>query len=717
MSETAEILAEINNLFALCNIPASTADEMLAKHEGKEGELLACLRVLAPANEGEEEHETLDLDEVIQEARYAYLLKLASICIDCGISDDEGIQAILDACFEVGDIDEHWEGSVENMRELIKSLAQKQVINTELYHEMACIISGSLNHGVNAIDEATVLSKLENDRNLFNKCNKIVKLCQGIKGGLETAEEKLRDLFDINSIQTVQSIDFLDDKVDKLRPKIENLWTVEKGIIQKEPPECEEKKDEAEDEDFDSNGGNDNGGGGDNYESEDGDMSSDEESTKRKTCAKKKDTTRKRAPDKAEEETTETTLDIEAERRLYESLPIRLKRSDSGMIAADTNVIQLVLLRMYTAMTANVINAEEVKTVVSSLVIILEPLSKVKAHRTIELFAKAKQNESQTITIKSGSTWGSVGISCDELSGSSENGTSSEDSDTQNYMKRVRVAIEEVLPGVKVDEFLGADFKLGGETVNVLSNCINIGIGFVTYSLASLNDILGGLSRGSSVSSDVLLQRAADLAGLTDDKIRIMKVLAYINNHLRPALANDETERAALIVAFDLKHYTTETKAANRKTAILQHVQVAQGTKAIERNVDEGGASEEQEDTDYCCEIQPGNKSKHTARRGRITGITWLFVLLDNIMKRMPEDFMSRDEFIYHLLCAAQTNIYNDCNLELKDFSSNRLSAEVIEKIKKCITKSNSSERGKRSIIIENNDTIDCMKGLLPGNN
>lgn len=180
-----------------------------------------------------------------------------------------------------------------------------------------------------------------------------------------------------------------------------------------------------------------------------------------------------------------------------------------------------------------------------------------------------------------------------------------------------------------------------------------------------------------------------------------MIVLVFVNKHLRPALANDDTEEAALVVAFDLKCYTTKT-AGKRKDPILNNIRTAQGTKPNEVDGEEA-------DTDFCC----GDTDNHRLRRRRIVSITWLLLLLDNIIKRAPKDFLSEEEFLYNLLCCAQTSIHAECDLDLKDFKDSRLSVEVYDKMKKCIKGSYTAASGKRPVIITGNETIECMKELL----
>jgi len=712
--ETAppEMLAEINHLFEKIKTPDNEATQMLAQYRGREEELLSMLQTMVKIlPRGDEDEDSSDQQPIDEEtilecqnaARDAYLLELANKCIELGVYE-EGIEVLLNACV---DINEDWKVSVADIVSTIDNLLENAPnteeehalnedeedqafteeeskdnagINAGLYFKLALIFSGVIKFGEKAIDSES--AKLATSHpELFEECNKIAKMCQAGVENLEGAEGKLLQLINSNNIQLLGGIEAIREHVSNTLPKHDEIWKGQAGI--------NHIVEEEEDDDSDS-------------------LSSDHEySTKKKTHAKKSTkatkTGKKRAARRGNNSDTVkpaksqqiVPLNIEAESKLYNSLSSCLEESDDGVIAADTNITQVVLSRMNALFNTNSIEIDDIKKIVNRFMTILKPLSKMKACHTIELSTRASKNKAEAITITNGSTWGSVGISCDK---SSQDGFSTTDTEALIFMSQVRDAIKEVLPNTKVDEFIG-DFKMGGVTANVLANCINIGIGFVTYSLATMNDILGGLSSGANVSSEVLLQRAANLTGLSVEEVGVMVVLVFVNKHLRPALANDDTEEAALIVAFDLKCYTTKT-AGKRKDPIISNVRTAQGTKAIE-----GNAITE----DYCC----GDTENHGLRRRRIFSITWLLLLLDKIIQRAPKDFLSKEEFLYNLLCCAQTSIHVECNLDLRDFKDSRLSVEVYDKMKNCIKGSYTVASGKRPVIITGDETIECMKELL----
>ena len=710
--ETAppEMLADINHLFEKIKTPDNEQTQMLAQYQGREKDLLCMLqtmvKLLPRSDEDSSDQQPIDEETILEcqnAARDAYLLELANKCIELGVHE-EGIEILLDACV---DINEDWNVSVadivstiDNLLENLPNAEEEHVLNEDeeeqalteeestdnarinagLYFKLALIFGGVIKFGEKAIDEAAELATGHPE--LFEECNTIVKMCQAVVENLEGAEGKLLQLTNSNNIQLLGGIEAIREHVSNTLPKHDEIWKGQAGI--------NHIVEEEEDDDNDS-------------------LSSDHdyESTKKKTHAKKKSTkatktVKKRAPRRGNDSKTAKSqqivpLDFEAESKLYNSLSSCLDKSDHGVIAADTNITQVVLSRMNALFNADSIEINDIKKAVNCFITILKPLSKTKACRTIELSSRASRNKAEAITITNGSTWGSVGISCDK---SSQEGISTTETEALIFMSQVRDAIKEVLPNTKVDEFIG-DFKLRGETANVLANCINIGIGFVTYSLATMNDILGGLSSSASVSSEVLLQRAADLAGLTVEEVGVMIVLVFVNKHLRPALANDDTEEAALVVAFDLKCYTTKT-AGKRKDPILNNIRTAQGTKPNEVDGEEAN-------TDFCC----GDTDNHRLRRRRIVSITWLLLLLDNIIKRAPKDFLSEEEFLYNLLCCAQTSIHAECDLDVKDFKDSRLSVEVYDKMKKCIKGSYTAASGKRPVIITGNETIECMKELL----
>jgi len=401
-----------------------------------------------------------------------------------------------------------------------------------------------------------------------------------------------------------------------------------------------------------------------------------------------------------------------------------LDDSSTSLMVQDTTLLTIAQDAFGSTFDVHNPNLERIPVLTKSFISLFGPLT--KANKSIlETKKKAVPNFQKSMS------FASLLLECDQEN-KHEIESINNSQDVNEYMNRLRLAVHRnnlkddsaMIEASELGEAIGVELleqllQIGYPTRKLSVHALYFGAVYkllcdlTVYKLYQHLKSRSELSKGAkNKSREQLWSEAKQLAKIVnpnsvfDNTTTILQYLAWF---AIPGQAKDDVRLAASVVTCDMfEHLTLFQKNAKQKKRLLKRWKKVDISK-----VDNDG--EDKNSRVYF----GGDNSLHGSRRLKACRLVQVASLETAIKKRLPEDFFGPRGFIRSILRVSSTDVergftgINRDFFETADAAKVKKVADNIEK--KIVSKKlkSSDDTGKRTIIIESQEHIDCLKELL----
>jgi hypothetical protein len=396
----------------------------------------------------------------------------------------------------------------------------------------------------------------------------------------------------------------------------------------------------------------------------------------------------------------------------------------SPLMVEDTTLLTIVQDAIGSVFDVHNPNLERIPVLTKSFISLFGPLT--KANKSIY---ESKMNT--VPNFQKSLSFASLLLECDPEN-KHEIESTNNSQEVNEYMNRLRLAVSRnnlkddsaMIEAQELEQAIGVEvleqlFQIGHPTRKLSIHALYFGAlynllsNLTVYKLYAHLKSRSELRTGAKIKSrEQLWSEAKELARSVDPNSVFDKtttILQYLAQFAIPGQAKDDDWQAASVVTCDMfEHLTCFHGNAKQKNRLIRRWE-----KLDQSKVDNDG--EDKNSRVYFS----GDTSIHTMRRLKACRLVLVASLETAIKKRLPENFFGSRGFIRSILRVSSTDVergftgINRNFFETADVEEIQKVADNIEK--KIVSKKlkSSDDTGKRTIIIESQEHIDCLKELL----
>ena len=416
-------------------------------------------------------------------------------------------------------------------------------------------------------------------------------------------------------------------------------------------------------------------------------------------------------------EANEVQAFIAEEQLIYEQLSNRFDANNGSLIVGRTHLLKVAQLKLVAFFGSSQPTLSEMRSIAKDLIGIISSLSKFQKHGVVSLEAKIKQLQQQLEDMEAGTgigdtsnTFGTILCILEKFEkDDDENNEENDDVGPSSELTTLREAIYHLQHGDgsegEASESEAMEFiRVGDASRRLLRHILHFCIMLHVISKLTPGQIFSKL-RNCREFTD----RAKKLCHLVGSSFDIDNgsILDYFVQVVRPAFDSEHRELASQ-AAIDIKNTLTNTKGQHLRLLLCS-------TYGEGESVTSGGIVESGQD--YC-----SGEDKVGPRR-RITTSFCAAFFHDAIEGRLPPNLFTKRGYLRALFNASPSEIDNSCNafFTKKFYQGDRhgTNSKVVKGLETGMLKKKRSDddfdSGSRTVVIESQETIQCMVRLTEG--
>ena len=416
-------------------------------------------------------------------------------------------------------------------------------------------------------------------------------------------------------------------------------------------------------------------------------------------------------------EANEVQAFIAEELLVYEQLSNRFDANNGSLIVGRTHLLKVAQLKLVAFFGSSQPTLSEMRSIAKDLIGIISSLSKFQKHGVVSLEAKIKQLQQQLEDMEAGTgigdtsnTFGTILCILEKFEKDDDDENNEEtDVGPSSELTTLREAIYHLQHGDgsegEASESEAMEFiRVGDASRRLLRHILHFCIMLHVISKLTPGQIFSKL-RNCREFTD----RAKKLCHLVGSSFDIDNgsILDYFVQVVRPAFDSEHRELASQ-AAIDIKNTLTNTKGQHLRLLLCS-------TYGEGESVTSGGIVKSGQD--YC-----SGEDKVGPRR-RIT-TSFLAAFFHNAIKgRLPPNLFTKRGYLRALFNASPSEIDNSCNafFTKKFYQGDRhgTNSKVVKGLETGMLKKKRSDddfdSGSRTVVIESQETIQCMVRLTEG--